>query len=148
MAFSSLRIKSVVQKIRKQLNLIAIQQIKVYKFLKELLKVMFSQFHSSFLCCASKILIQLLQTSRQLLSNKCTLLSRIIVPGRLFFFGIFFHPGCLIRDSPLIKITKFYPGRMPNRYSPFIFFKDFQLHPNNFFLFTKINTSVLSRNVS
>jgi len=55
----------------------------------------------------------------------CTLLSRIIVPGRLFFFGIFFHPGCLIRDSPLIKITKFYPGRMPNRYSPFIFFKDF-----------------------
>ena len=54
-----------------------------------------------------------------------TLLSRIIVPGRLFFFGIFFHPGCLIRDSPLIKITKFYPGRMPNRYSPFIFFKDF-----------------------
>ena len=54
-----------------------------------------------------------------------TLLSRIIVPGHLFFFGIFFHPGCLIRDSPLIKITKFYPGRMPNRYSPFIFFKDF-----------------------
>ena len=58
-------------------------------------------------------------------SKISTLLSRIKVPGCLFFFGIFFHPGCLIRDSPLIKITKFYPGRMPNRYSPFIFFKDF-----------------------
>ena len=78
-------------------------------------------------------------------SKSFTLLYRIQVPGRLFFFGTFFQPGCLIRYSPLIKIKKCCPGRMPNRYSLFIFFKDFQLYPINLFIFTKTNTSVLSR---